>query len=97
MKGSESAEENNQDRFVKFNVQAFQLEEEYTNEALTEILYISAKQELLNGRYICDIDLSVKLAALQMVIDLDPNEELDMETFGFVAFYRLQFSNSGLI
>uniref|UniRef100_A0A183HDA2 FERM domain-containing protein n=1 Tax=Onchocerca flexuosa TaxID=387005 RepID=A0A183HDA2_9BILA len=40
------------------------LEEDYTNEILTEILYRSAKQEVLNGRYICDIDLSKKLAAL---------------------------------
>ncbi|VDK78463.1 unnamed protein product [Onchocerca ochengi] len=64
-----------------------ELEEDYTNEVLTEILYRSAKQEVLSGRYICDIDLSIKLATLQMAIELEPNEDLELDLFG-AAFFR---------
>lgn len=74
-------------------MQIFQLEEDYTNEILTEILYRSAKQEVLNGRYICDIDLSIKLAALQMAVDLEPNEELDiLDISRFVTFSSITIS-----
>lgn len=71
----------------QINVQTLQLEQDYTNEILTEILYVNAKQEVLNGRYVCDIELNIKLAALQMAIDLEPNEDLDiLDIFGFVVF-----------
>uniref|UniRef100_A0A915PVE1 FERM central domain-containing protein n=1 Tax=Setaria digitata TaxID=48799 RepID=A0A915PVE1_9BILA len=73
-------------RNVQLSVEReLELEDDYTNEILTEILYTSAKQEILNGRYICDINLSVKLAALQMAIEREPSEDLDL--FG-AAFFR---------
>ncbi|OZC06813.1 hypothetical protein X798_06210, partial [Onchocerca flexuosa] len=73
-----------------------ELEEDYTNEILTEILYRSAKQEVLNGRYICDIDLSIKLAALQMAIELEPNEDLELDLFGeeIEVFFPLKYRHS---
>ncbi|VIO99170.1 conserved hypothetical protein [Brugia malayi] len=74
-----------------------ELEEDYTNEILTEILYRSAKQEVLNGRYICDIDLNIKLAALQMAIDLEPNEDVDiMNVFGeeIETFFPLKYRHN---
>ncbi|KAM3716601.1 FERM domain-containing protein [Dirofilaria immitis] len=66
-------------RNVQLSVQReCELEENYANEILTEILYRSAKQEVLGGRYICDIDSNIKLAALQMIIDLETSEDTDM-------------------
>ncbi|VDM96354.1 unnamed protein product [Thelazia callipaeda] len=62
-------------RNVQLSVQReCELEEDYTNEILTEILYTSAKQEVLRGRYLCDIEMSIKLAALQMAIELESTE-----------------------
>ncbi|VDN54658.1 unnamed protein product [Dracunculus medinensis] len=46
----------------------FQIEDQ--SEYLTEILYLCAKQEVLEGRYPCDIETSIRLAALQLSIDL---------------------------
>uniref|UniRef100_A0A1I8EUW7 FERM domain-containing protein 8 n=1 Tax=Wuchereria bancrofti TaxID=6293 RepID=A0A1I8EUW7_WUCBA len=74
-----------------------ELEEDYTNEILTEILYRSAKQEVLNGRYICDIDLNIKLAALQMAIDLEANEDVDiLDVFGeeIETFFPLKYRHN---
>ncbi|VBB27031.1 unnamed protein product [Acanthocheilonema viteae] len=71
-----------------------ELEQDYTNEILTEILYRSAKQEILNGRYVCDIELNIKLAALQMAIDLEPNEDFDLpDVFGeeIEMFFPLKY------
>ncbi|EFO26235.2 hypothetical protein LOAG_02247 [Loa loa] len=74
-----------------------ELEEEYSIEILTEILYRNAKQEVLNGRYICDIDLNIKLAALQMAIDLEPNDNLDtldMSGEEVEAFFPLKYRHN---
>lgn len=68
------------------------MDEDYTNEILTEILYRSAKQEVLSGRYVCDIELSIKLAALQMAIDLEPKEDV-LDIFGFVTVFITVFSD----
>ncbi|MCP9264483.1 putative cytosolic iron-sulfur protein assembly protein CIAO1-like [Dirofilaria immitis] len=76
-------------RNVQLSVQReCELEENYANEILTEILYRSAKQEVLGGRYICDIDSNIKLAALQMIIDLETSEDTDMLDMFAAAFFR---------
>ncbi|CAG9534449.1 unnamed protein product [Cercopithifilaria johnstoni] len=74
-----------------------ELDQEYTNEILTEILYRSAKQEVLNGRYVCDIELNTKLAALQMAIDLEPNDDtdiLDMFVEEIETFFPLRYRHN---
>uniref|UniRef100_A0A0N5A9W9 FERM domain-containing protein 8 n=1 Tax=Syphacia muris TaxID=451379 RepID=A0A0N5A9W9_9BILA len=46
-------------------------------EAIAEILYLSAREEVIAGRYACDLDTSIRLAGLQMTIELgtyDANE-----------------------
>ncbi|VDK18317.1 unnamed protein product, partial [Anisakis simplex] len=44
------------------------------NEFLTEILYVSAKEEILRGRYLCDLDTAIHFAALQLAIEYGPYE-----------------------
>ncbi|VDK37288.1 unnamed protein product [Gongylonema pulchrum] len=58
------------------------LEKDYANDTLTEILYTSAKQEVLDGRYLCDIDVSINLAALQMAVEIEPGEDVHQLLLG---------------
>uniref|UniRef100_F1L175 FERM domain-containing protein 8 n=1 Tax=Ascaris suum TaxID=6253 RepID=F1L175_ASCSU len=65
---------------LKRNVQLsiereIELEDDY--ESLTEILYVGAKKEVLAGRYLCDLETSMRLAALQMAIELGPYDPLE--------------------
>lgn len=49
--------------------------EEKDIEDLTEILYHSAREEVIAGRYVCDLETSVRLAGLQMALELGPYDE----------------------
>ncbi|MFH4975752.1 hypothetical protein AB6A40_002461 [Gnathostoma spinigerum] len=67
-----------------------ELELAESSEWLTEMLYASAKEEVLSGRYMCDVETAIKLAALQMALEYghyDENEHTIMRISEEVPFF----------
>uniref|UniRef100_A0A915BUK1 FERM domain-containing protein 8 n=1 Tax=Parascaris univalens TaxID=6257 RepID=A0A915BUK1_PARUN len=84
-------------RNVQLSVESeIELEDDY--ESLTEILYVGAKKEVLAGRYLCDLEMSMRLAALQMAIELGPYDPLehsaDFISNEIPSFFPLQYRHS---